>query len=149
MTEVWFYHLESRTLDEVLPNLLERTLARGWRAVVRAGSAERVAALDTFLWSYRDTSFLPHGTLADGNAPDQPILLTTEAIRPNGADVLFLVDGAGADSFDGYVRCVDLFDGRDADALAMARQRWKAVKAMGHELAYWQQTPEGQWERKA
>ena len=45
MTEVLFYHLESRPLEQVLPQLLEKTLERGWRAVVQAGSDERAAAL--------------------------------------------------------------------------------------------------------
>ena len=34
-TEVWFYHLERTGLDQALPELLEKTLQRGWRAVVR------------------------------------------------------------------------------------------------------------------
>ena len=38
-TEVLFYHLEHRSLDSVLPELLERTLARGWRAVARVKAA--------------------------------------------------------------------------------------------------------------
>ena len=41
-TEVFFYHLESRTLEQVLPALLERSLERGWRAGVQASSVERV-----------------------------------------------------------------------------------------------------------
>ena len=37
MTEVWFYHLQRRPLEQVLPNLLERSLEKGWRAVVQGG----------------------------------------------------------------------------------------------------------------
>jgi hypothetical protein len=44
MTEVLFYHLEHQPLERVLPSLVERTLERGWRAVVQAGSEERVEA---------------------------------------------------------------------------------------------------------
>ncbi|MGA7117695.1 MAG: DNA polymerase III subunit chi, partial [Hyphomicrobium sp.] len=39
-SEVLFYHLERQPLERVLPGLLEKTLQRGWRAVVQAGSAE-------------------------------------------------------------------------------------------------------------
>ena len=38
MTEVLFYHLERARLEGVLPGLLEKSLERGWKAVVRAGS---------------------------------------------------------------------------------------------------------------
>ena len=40
--EVWFYHLERTSLDQALPELLEKTLARGWRALVRTPSRDRV-----------------------------------------------------------------------------------------------------------
>ncbi len=44
--EVWFYHLERASLDQVLPELLEKTLARDWRALVRSTARERVEHLD-------------------------------------------------------------------------------------------------------
>ena len=88
--EVWFYHLERSGLDQVLPDLLERTLARGWKAVVRTRAAARVEHLDGWLWSYRDESFLPHGLEDEPGAARQPILLTTGFENPNAADALFL-----------------------------------------------------------
>ena len=39
--EVWFYHLERTSLDQALPELLEKTLARGWKAVVRTAFKPR------------------------------------------------------------------------------------------------------------
>ena len=36
MTEVLFYHLQRQPLEAVLPTLLEKSLERGWRALVRA-----------------------------------------------------------------------------------------------------------------
>ena len=93
MTEVLFYHLQRQPLERVLPQLLERSVERGWRVVVQAGSEERVEALDAHLWTYRDDSFLPHGTAAAGEPAAQPILLTTAEHNPNGATVRFLLDG--------------------------------------------------------
>src|SRR5687768_73433 len=68
MPEVLFYHLERTTLEKALPDLLLRTLARGWRAVLKVGSDERLEALNAHLWSFDDSSFLPHGSAADGHA---------------------------------------------------------------------------------
>jgi DNA polymerase III subunit chi len=42
-----------------------------------------------------------------------------------------------------------LFDGNDPEALALARDHWRAVKEAGHDASYWQQDPRGRWERKA
>lgn len=147
--EVLFYHLEQQPLERILPTLVERTLERGWRAVVQAGSRERLEAIDTLLWTYRDDSFLPHGTARDGPPDAQPVFLTTEDENPNGAAVRFLVDGATIASFKGYLRLVLLFDGHDQSAVALARQQWKAARAEGCAVAYWQQNAQGRWEKKA
>ena len=37
MTEILFYHLEAQPLEKVLPVLLEKSLERGWSAIVEAG----------------------------------------------------------------------------------------------------------------
>jgi DNA polymerase III subunit chi len=146
--EVWFYHLERSGLDEVLPELLEKTLARGWRAVVRAPHGDRVDHLDGYLWTYRDDSFLPHGTDGEPQAARQPILLTTTQEAPNGADALFLVDGAEFGELSGYKRCIVLFDGRDEAALTAARAQWVQAKTLGLAGSYWRQQARG-WEKQA
>jgi len=148
-TEVFFYHLERHPLERVLPGLLERTLERGWRAVVQAGTPERLAALDTHLWTYRDDSFLPHGTAKDGPPALIPILLTTNEDNPSGAAIRFLVDGATMPGFAGYVRVVIIFDGADRYAVEAARSQWKTARAEGCAVTYWQQTEAGRWEKRA
>ncbi|HYE49458.1 MAG TPA: DNA polymerase III subunit chi [Azospirillaceae bacterium] len=149
MADLHFYHLTRRTLEQALPELLEKTLARGWRAVVLAGSEERAEQLTQHLWTYKPDGFLPHGNAKDGHADAQPIWLTARDERPNGAAVLFLADGAESALLDEYERVCDLFDGNDPDAVAAARRRWKKAKDAGHTLTYWQQTDRGGWEKKA
>ncbi len=147
--EVWFYHLERSGLDETLPVLLEKTLARGWRALVRAPDPRRLDDLDQSLWTWRDDSFLPHGLESEPNAARQPVLLTAGMDNTNQAQALFLLDGAEAGPLDGYERCIVLFDGRDPEALNAARGRWKAFKDGGSTVSYWQEDPDKGWEKKA
>lgn len=147
--EVWFYHLERTGLDQALPELLDKTLAKGWRAVVRAGSADRIEHLDGWLWSYRDDSFLPHGVDGEANMARQPILLTTQTDNANQAQALFLIDGVEPSALDGYSRCLVLFDGKDDEQLARARRQWKALKDAGATLSYWKQGGQGGWEKQA
>jgi DNA polymerase III subunit chi len=147
--EALFYHLERQPLDRVLPTLVEKTVERGWRAVIQAGTAERVQALDALLWTYREDGFLAHGTAADGAADRQPVFLTDTDVNPNNAVVRFLVDGAAAIDYKTYQRLVFMFDGRDAQALAGARSQWKAAKAAGCAVTYWQQGDDGRWAKKA
>jgi DNA polymerase III subunit chi len=148
MTEMLFYHLQHQPLERVLPTLLEKSLERGWRVVVQAASEERIEALDAHLWTFRDDSFLPHGTWREAEARTQPILLTVNADNPNGAAVRFLVDGAPVpEDAEGYQRIVLIFDGEDPDAVAAARDRWRESKAKGFDVTYWQPDEAGRWQR--
>lgn len=152
--EIWFYHLQSQTLERALPTLLDLTLRKPWRAVVEVGGGEagagRLAALDDVLWTYADDSFLPHGTDADPDPARHPVVLTCGSGNPNQADVRFLVAGARwSAQHAGYARLMLLFDGRDPDATAAAREDWKRVRAAGQTATYWQQDETGRWERKA
>jgi DNA polymerase III subunit chi len=149
MTEMLFYHLQRQPIERVLPTLLERSIERGWRVVVQVASDERLEALDAHLWTYRDESFLPHGTWREADVHEQPVLLTVNDDNPNGAAVRFLVDGVAVPAnADSYQRIVLLFDGEDPDALAAARERWSEGKARGFEVTYWQTDDEGRWQRK-
>src|SRR5215470_6152146 len=121
MTEIVFYQLQRQPLERVLPTLIEKSLERGWRVIVQAASEERVDALDSHLWTYRDDSFLPHGTWRDRDAAEQPVILSVDDGNPNEAQVRFLVDGAAlpADPTR-YQRLVLIFNGDDDDAAAAA-----------------------------
>jgi len=150
MTEVRFYHLQRQPLEKALPQLLEKSIERGWRVVVQAASDERVEALDAHLWTYRDNAFLPHGTYRENEAARQPVLLTVQNDNPNGATVRFLIDGVPVpDDAASYQRIVLLFDGEDDDAVAAARAQWTAIKAQGFEASYWQTDEQGRWQNKA
>jgi DNA polymerase-3 subunit chi len=142
VTEVLFYQLSRSRLEEALPSLLEKTLQRGWRALVKAAAQDQLEALDEALWTYRDESFLPHGV----SGVEEPVLLSLGDEAPNGAAAAFLLPGAdmAAEAMRGFERCVLLFDEAGTPE---ARERWKALKADGFAVTYWRQDPRGRWEK--
>jgi DNA polymerase-3 subunit chi len=151
VTETLFYHLERRSLEDVLPGLIEKTLERGWRALIRADSAERAEAIDMLLWTYDDASFLPHGQTGDGNDARQKVLITVEETNANAANVMFVVGGASPPAWNDVsdlTRIVLMFDGRDTQALSAARASWKDAKASGHDVTYWKEMPSGKFEKQ-
>jgi DNA polymerase III subunit chi len=148
MTDVRFYHLTRSSLDQTLPDLLEKTLSRGWRAVVLLKAEADVEPMATHLWTYRKESFLPHGAAKDGLAAEQPIWITHEDDRPNNAEVLFLIDGAVTEKAKEYNLICELFDGNDDGCVGIARARWVEYKKLGYHLTYWQQGEKG-WTNKS
>jgi DNA polymerase-3 subunit chi len=110
--------------------------------------------LSDAIWTWRDEAFIPHGTAEDGHAEMQPILIVDgeTAETPNGADVLFLVEGAAPreEDFAQFARICVLFPDADAACKDEARALWKRLKDReGLALTYWQQDARGRWERKA
>ena len=149
MTEVLFYHLQNQAAESVLPPLLERSLARGWKVVVQTASEERADAIDTHLWTYSDDSFLPHGTWRDRDAAEQPIVIAVTMDNPNGASVRFLIDcDVLPEDSAAYERLVLVFNGDDDEALQAARGIWTRAKANGFDVTYWQPDEQGRWQRK-
>ena len=147
--EVWFYHLQNQTLEQALPKLLERSAARGWRAVVQCPDEARLKALDDRLWSYEPESFLAHAVDGDPRGERQPVLLTSGEGNPNGAAVRILIGGADLPAGQvleeaGYERLIVLFDGNSAGELATAREQWGRAKARGLAPTYWKQE-RGAW----
>lgn len=145
MTEVSVYKLGVTPLEKTLPKLMEKVLQGGKRAVIVSPSKERVEVLNTLLWTYTTLTFLPHGSALDGFPDQQPIWLTDHLENPNGAEVLVLCDGAEASSLEGFGRCLDLFDGNDAESTAQARKRIQGYKGQGCSVSYWQQDAAGAW----
>lgn len=149
MTDIRFYHMQQKKLEQVLPEIAAKARERDLRIVVKLGHPDRIESLDTALWTFNPASFLPHGHAKDGFEAEQPIWLTTAEENPNGATMLVLADGAISDNVADYTLCCEIFDGNDEDAVTAARARWTSYKNDGHELSYFQQNDEGRWEKKA
>jgi DNA polymerase-3 subunit chi len=154
MPEILFYCLERKTLEEILPGLLERTTGRAWRAIVRFDSIERMNALDTHLWTYSEQSFLAHGTPESPCPGRQPVYLTTGEENPNDATVLFLACAGipahwDAEDLRKFERVVVLFDGQEPQFLKAAQSSWVSARQLGHTATLWRQNGAGKWEQYA
>ena len=149
MTEVWFYHLQTRPLEATLPRLLERSLERDWHVVVQTPDPQRIEALDQSLWTFREDSFLPHGREGDALQAFDPIILATSAANPNQAALRVLIDRAPLpEDAASYQRIVLMFDGSDEAALVDARAQWAKARKMGLDVTYWQQDENGAWGKR-
>lgn len=150
MGAVFFYHLTRRPLEAVLPVLLARSRAQGWKVIVRGRDAERLDWLDQRLWHGPEDQFLAHGRAGGAHDSLQPVLLTTGTENPNGATCLMAVDGAdiSPEEAGAMARSSILFDGNDPAAVDVARGQWKALTQAGCAAQYWSEAS-GRWEMKA
>lgn len=152
MVEHWFYHLEQSSLEQILPEILEKTYTKKRRALVKIGpllgeGTAEIKRLDEYLWKYKKDGFLPHGRDDEPMADAQPILLSMDAASAEGADVILLIGGAEMTDFDKAQRCITILDGNDETDKTTARTRWKQAKKDGLTTAYWRQDDRGKWEQ--
>lgn len=149
MGEVYFYHLTRRSLEDVLPPLLERALGNGWRVLVRGRNPRRMEQLDERLWTHPEDGFLPHGMAGGEDDALQPVLLdcgTGPADRP----CVMSVEGAEvtAQEVAAAERVCVIFDGADPAALERARAQWRDLTRAGAAAQYWSEES-GSWQKKA
>ena len=148
MPDYWFYHLEGSTVQSVLPGLLEKVRERSWKALVKCHQDE-LDELDLFLWTYKDSSFLPHGRDDEPQSDKHPVLLSSRANSAEGAQCIILLEGQNIDDLSGVERCIIMINGRNAENVKAERKRWKTLSDSGYKLSYFQQDERGSWVKKA
>jgi DNA polymerase-3 subunit chi len=146
--EYWFYHLEASTIEDVLPGLLEKTREKGWRALVKLPDAH-LAEMDSYLWTYKADSFLPHGRDDEPMAELQPITLSSSVDTAAGYQAVFLLGGSDVSETSNVERCMVMINGRSESDVVRERNRWKSLKPKGATLSYYQQNDHGGWSKKA
>lgn len=145
--KVDFYHLTTRPLDRVLPQICERILADGNRLLVVAADDARRASLDTLLWTYTPDGFLPHGQIGAGADHAQPILLAPDVNAANGARNIALADGEWRDEALDFDRAFHFFD---EARIRHARTAWKTLADRKDvDRRYWKVNEAGRWEQAA
>ena len=148
MAEAVFYQLMGAVPETVLPQLLDRLLAQGWRVELRGTERARMERLDLRLWGPGD-DFRPHGLMGGPHDARQPVLLTWGE-GTGGREALVALDGAPlteAEALAAARVCV-LFDGEDEAALGAARAQWRALTAAGIPARYFERAA-GAWTLRA
>lgn len=150
MPELAFYHLTRSPLDQALAQLLGRSVANGWRCLVKTGAPEKLGALSDRLWDFGQGSFLAHGIAQNSDLDQhQPILLADHQDPKNGAEVLMVIEAADFDPADiqNFKKVCLIFDSGSGDQMDHARLTWTKAKEMGQRAIYWSQET-GKWEKK-
>jgi DNA polymerase III subunit chi len=145
VAEVFFYHLEDSTAEDVLPDLLQRGFMRGLKMAVETIDIERLSAFSQKLWAQEDVAFLPHGMEGEPFPERQNIWLATNSENPNAASFRFYFGGALPPTDNSYERVSLMFDGGNEAELQTARQLWRDFKAQGAVVKYWKKDKVGRW----
>ncbi len=117
-------------LFRVASRLLEKTYASGLRTWVLCANEHTTHALDDYLWTYKNSSFLPHSIA--GQAPEglnPPIQISTKSIKKeHDFHVLLNIRESTPEHCEGFERVLDLVTHQAKEA---GRARYRTYRAQG------------------
>lgn len=133
MTRIEFHFNTTERLVHTC-RLLRKARAQDLRIAV-VGAPATLKQLDTQLWRFSATDFLPH--CANEDTPEvqaaSPIFLGPEALTQDGFHVLVNLGDEVPAGFERFERLIEIV-ANDDHGRSEARLRWKHYKAQGFDL---------------
>ena len=134
MTRVDFYVVSDTGTDarlKVAVRLIDKAWNCGHNLFIHVADEQKARQLDELLWSFRPSSFLPHG-LADCNA-DEPIVIGWGQEPKSHNDVLINLTIEAPPFFSRFLRVAEIVT-KDPKCLEKLRNTWRFYKDRGYPL---------------
>jgi len=136
MTRVHFYILEENgRLDDaaVTCRLCAKAHEQGQRVYLYAAGPEEAKQLDELLWTFSDTSFIPHALAGEDAAGEAAVLIGTQDPPPEHSEVMINRCHPVPGAFSRFERVIEIVPG-GGERRAAARERYRFYKERGYEL---------------
>ncbi len=137
MTNVDFHVLSAqvrRQHDVFVCELVERLWQAGRRVHLHCLDQDMVESLDELLWTFHDTSFIPHAILSSPEAAQAPVTLGCTEPVGEPSDTLFNLHVEVPEFFSQFERVIET-TGHDEHSRQLARTRYRFYKDRGYPLA--------------
>ena len=134
MTRIDFYVVKTAGADarlNVAARLTEKALGRGHRIFINCESADQLSALDSYLWEFKATSFVPHEVA--GNHTDERVVLGFEQGPQTHNDVLINLALSPPAYFAQFERVAEVVT-QDEASLDALRSAWRHYRDRGYPL---------------
>jgi len=138
MTRIDFYLLplsEPHGKLSFACRLAEKAYQSGHQVYVHGADSTEAERLDALLWSFRDTSFVPHRLLGAQGEGGAAVLVGSGEDDPEHHDVMINLAAAVPPLFSRFERVAEIVL-NDADSLAESRKRWSFYKDRGYPLQH-------------
>ncbi len=136
MTRVDFYVMEmsnERQHDNLVCRLAEKAWSAGNRVHIRCENDASAESIDNLLWSYKDTSFVPHAKIEKTESEAAPITIGVVTDVPKTTEVLINLGPDVPDFFSRFDRVMETTGSND-DTRSAARERYRYYQERGYAL---------------
>ncbi len=135
MTQIDFYIIgeqSGQSRPRLVCTLAGKAVARGQRVYIHAGDESQATHLDELLWTFRDTSFIPHARCGDGPA-GVPVLIGMGETPAEHDEIMINLAHPAPNSFSRFQRVLEIVD-PDPRLRAQARERYRYYQDRGYPL---------------
>ncbi len=134
MTLVGFYVVQAAAPGErlqVAARLADKAFRRGHRIFINAGSEDEAVQLDELLWTFRASSFIPHGLY--GQEHSETVAIGWGQEPDNHSDLLINLQLEVPPFFSRFKRVAEVVTQEPASLPAL-RKSWKFYQTRGYQL---------------
>jgi DNA polymerase III subunit chi len=117
--------------------LIQKAWKQGNNVFINTRSETEAATLDDLLWTFKDTSFLPHCLATDNNAENVPIIIGHDnqinSEIPDQSAIIINLTNHIAKNTNKVVRILEIVSGNENER-QQARKRYAEYRNQGHKL---------------
>ncbi len=134
MTKVDFYTGSEDKLRTAC-QLSHKALQNGVRVVLHVQDETAADALDTLLWHFPATSFIPHCRSQDPAAETMPVVVAHQGDAFPHTEVLISLHTACLPFFSRFERVIEIVS-QDAEDARLGRERYGFYRDRGYEMRH-------------
>ena len=145
MTEIFFYKLKNLSIELFLISLIEKSISKNWNSLVLLDNIERMEEINDLMWTFNDTSFIPHGSQSDLNPDKHKVYLTCNEENPNNSNIIFSIDGIIINQPDNWKRCIYIFNEQNLKVTDELESYKRGIEDLNFGLKSFEQDNNGKW----
>jgi len=136
MTQIDFYVLDEPAAGNrftLACRLSEKIYHQGRRIFIHTGSEEETRHMDRLLWTFRQGSFIPHGTLSGCDLNITPVIIGHQGEGCQEQDVLINLSTEVPNFFSRFERVAEIID-KEPQVVSAGRERFRFYRDRGYPL---------------
>jgi DNA polymerase III subunit chi len=133
MTSIDFYFNADDRL-QVACRLAAKALKQGSRMLIYAPDADTAGRLDTLMWTWPATGFVPHCRSQAPLAAETAVLIASGEETPEGCELLLNLGAECPPHFERFARLLEVVSMSDEEK-ASGRSRYRFYKERGYAIA--------------
>jgi DNA polymerase-3 subunit chi len=139
LEKAFFYNSARRETVKDIVKLTEKLYKKNNFILLYCADQETVDALDEYLWSYSEDSFIPHSKKNNEKKSLYPILVTDEILNDHEHNILLALNGVLIKETDWpkFNKVYYFFDDQNHEERENARSMWKSFSSLEIDCRYW------------